>query len=178
MMADDYAALLNVMKIDAAYVIGWSDGGINGLLLSIRHPEKVKKLAITGANLEPDTTAVPQLIWDMVIPALTELKNKPNKTNEEKNSLKLYRLLAEQPHIPLADLQTITCPTLVIGGDHDVIKEEHTLLIYKNIPKSYLWILPGSGHSTPIVYKEDFNKVVDRFFSNPYKVFDAEARFF
>ena len=54
MMADDYAALLDILKIDSADVIGWSDGGINGLLLSIRHPEKVKKLAVTGANLVPD----------------------------------------------------------------------------------------------------------------------------
>lgn len=38
MMADDYAALLSQMKIDSAYVLGWSDGGINGLLLAIRHP--------------------------------------------------------------------------------------------------------------------------------------------
>jgi len=178
MMADDYAALLDAMKIDSAYVIGWSDGGINGLLLAIRHPEKVKKLAVTGANLVPDTTAVPQQIWDMVLPALTELKNKPNKNDTEKNSLKLFRLLAEQPHIPLADLQKITCPSLVIGGDHDVIKEEHTMLIYKNIPRSYLWILPGSGHSTPVVYKADFNNVVDRFFSNPYRIYDGEGRFF
>ena len=178
MMADDYAALLDVLKIDSAYVIGWSDGGINGLLLSIRHPEKVKKLAITGANLVPDTTAVPQEIWDMVTPILTELSNKTNKTEPEKNELKLYRLLAEQPHIPLTDLHTISCPTLVIGGDHDVIKEEHTMLIYKNIPRSYLWILPASGHSTPVVYKDDFNKVVDRFFSNPYRTFDREGRFF
>jgi len=178
MMADDYAALLDKMKIDSAFVIGWSDGGINGLLLSIRHPGKVKKLAITGANLVPDTTAVPQEIWNMVIPALSELNAKPNKTEQEKTSLKLFKLLAEQPHIPLTDLQKITCPTLVIGGDHDVIKEEHTLLIYKNIPKSYLWILPGSGHSTPIVYKDDFNKVVDRFFLYPYRAFNNEGRFF
>lgn len=54
MMADDMMALLDAMHIDSAYVIGWSDGGINGLLLAIRHPEKVKKLAITGANLRPD----------------------------------------------------------------------------------------------------------------------------
>jgi len=178
MMADDYAALLDAMKIDSAYVIGWSDGGINGLLLAIRHPEKVKKLAITGANLVPDTTAVPQQIWDMVTPVLTELKNKPEKNDQEKNTLKLFQLLAEQPHIPLTDLHTISCPALVIGGDHDVIKEEHTMLIYKNIPKAYLWILPGSGHSTPVVYKDDFNKVVDRFFSNPYRTFDGEGRFF
>ena len=83
--------------------------------------------------------------------------NKKNRNEQENAAYKLYRLLVEQPHIPLADLQKINCPTLVIGGDHDVIKEEHTFLIYKNIPNSYLWILPASGHSTPIVYKDDFN---------------------
>ena len=178
MMADDYAALLDMMKIDSANVIGWSDGGINGLLLSIRHPEKVKKLAITGANLAPDTTAVPKEIWDMVMPTYTMLKKKATKNEQENGAYKLYRLLVEQPHIPLADLQKIKCPTLVIGGDHDVVKIEHTLLIQKNISKSYLWILPASGHSTPIVYKDDFNTVVDRFFSNSYRTFDGEARFF
>lgn len=178
MMADDYAALLDAMKIDSAYVIGWSDGGINGLLLAIRHPEKVKKLAITGANLVPDTTAVPQEVWDIALPTYNELKNKPDKTAEDRNEYKLFRLLAEQPHISLDQLQTITCPALVIGGDHDVIKEEHTMLIYKNIPKAYLWILPASGHATPVIYKDDFNKVVDRFFSRPYRTIRGQERFF
>jgi len=68
MMADDYAALLTALAIDSALVIGWSDGGIEGLLLAIRHPEKVKKLAITGANLSPDTTAVSEDIIHMVLP--------------------------------------------------------------------------------------------------------------
>src|SRR4051812_8118929 len=178
MMADDYAALLDALKVDSAYVIGWSDGGINALLLAIRHPEKVKKLASTGANLVPDTTAVPQQIWDMVRPTLAMLKMKKDKTEQEKNALKLFGLLCEQPHIPLTDLNTIKCPTLVIGGDHDVIKEEHTLLIYKNIPKAYLWILPASGHSTPVVYRDDFNKEVDRFFSTPYRTITGVGRFF
>lgn len=177
MMADDYAALLDALKIDSASVIGWSDGGINGLLLAIRHPGKVKNLAVTGANLVPDTTAVPQEIWDMVKPSYTSLLNKKKKTEQEKTSFKLLTLLCTQPHIPLQDLQKIQCPTLVIGGDHDVIREEHTLQIYKNIRKSYLWILPGSGHSTPIIYKDDFNKVVDRFFSHPYKVISGQSRF-
>ncbi len=177
MMADDYAALLDALKIDSANVIGWSDGGINGILLAQRHPKKVKKLAITGANLAPDTTAVPQEIWDMVRPALAELSAKSAKTPQEKNSLKLLKLLCEQPHISPASLQTVLCPTLVIGGDHDVIKEEHTLLIYKNIPKAYLWILPGAGHSTPVIYAEDFNRVVERFFKNPFVKIEGEARF-
>ena len=51
-------------------------------ILELNHlsPEKVKKMAITGANLVPDTTAVPQEILDMVTPALMELKNKPTKS--------------------------------------------------------------------------------------------------
>jgi pimeloyl-ACP methyl ester carboxylesterase len=177
MMADDYAALLDSVTKDSAYVIGWSDGGINALLLAIRHPEKVKKLAATGANLVPDTTAVPQVIWNMVTPFYKQLQAKANKNAMEKNSYKLLRLLVEQPHIPLSDLQKINCPSLIIGGDHDVIREEHTMLIYKNIPKSYLWILPASGHSTPLVYADDFNKVVGRFFSSKYKSIEGEDRF-
>jgi pimeloyl-ACP methyl ester carboxylesterase len=178
MMADDFAALLDAMKIDSAYVIGWSDGGINALLLAIRHPEKVKKLASTGANLVPDTTAVPKEIWDMVTPMYSALQSKPNKTAQEKTQYKLLRLLIENPHIPLTDLQKISCPSLIIGGDHDVIKPEHTLQIAQNIPKSYLWILPNSGHSTPIVYKEEFNTKIDQFFSTPYRTIKGEGRFF
>jgi pimeloyl-ACP methyl ester carboxylesterase len=178
MMADDYAALLDVLKIDSANVIGWSDGGINGLLLAIRHPAKVKKLAVTGANLTPDTSAVNQDVIDLIMPSYTALKNKVSKTSNEKAQWKLLRLLADEPHIPLSALESIKCPALVIGGDHDILKPAHTLLIFQHIPHAYLWILPNSGHSTPIVYKDDFNKNVDDFFSHPYRTIEKEGRFF
>lgn len=178
MMADDYAELLSVMKIDSADVIGWSDGGINALLLAIRHPEKVSKMAITGANLQPDTNAVYQEVWNMVIPSYTALKQKATLSQDEKKGFKLLKLLCEQPHIPLSDLNKITVPALVMGGDHDVIKVEHTMQIFHNIPKAYLWIFPNSGHSTPIVYADEFNTKVDKFFTTPYRSISGEARFF
>lgn len=178
MMADDYAALLTEMKIDSAFVIGWSDGGINGLLLAIRHPEKVKKLAVTGANLRPDTTAVFPEILDMFAPSLKMMKSKKDLNAEQKIQLKLTKLLLEQPNIPLKDVQKIKVPALIIGGDHDVIKEEHTMEIYKQLVQGYLWILPNSGHSTPLVYTEEFNKVVDDFFSTPYRKIQKAGRFF
>jgi pimeloyl-ACP methyl ester carboxylesterase len=178
MMADDYAALLDAMKIDSAYVIGWSDGGINALLLAIRHPGKVKKLAATGANLRPDSSAIPQELINMLSGPYNELKNKTGKNAEEQGAYKLVRLLLEQPNIPDADLKKITCPALIIGGDHDVIKEEHTMEIYKNISRAYLWILPNSGHSTPIFFSDEFNKKIDDFFSKPYRTFDKTQRLF
>jgi len=178
MMADDYAALLDAMKIDSANVIGWSDGGINALLLAIRHPEKVRKMAITGANLRPDTTAVYQEVWDMVTPAYTAIRQKSSLDAKEKGQFKLLRLLCEQPHIPVTDLNKITAPALVMGGDHDVIKIEHTMEIFHNIPSAYLWIFPGSGHATPVVYADEFNRKVDHFFATPYRVIAGEGRFF
>lgn len=176
MMADDYAALLDVLKIDSAYVVGWSDGGINGLLLAIRHPNKVKKLAITGANLRPDTTAVPKELWDILIPTYNELKGKANKNIEENSGYKLVTLLVKQEPIPVNDLHKISCPVLVIGGDHDLIWPGHTLEIFNNIPNSYLWILPNSGHATPVMYADDFNKNVNDFFTKLFRSFDIGKR--
>ena len=177
MMADDYAALLDRLHVDSAYVIGWSDGGINGVLLAIRHPEKVKNLAVTGTNLWADTAAVSQEIWDMVRPQYAAMKKIHNMTAQQKNNFKLLRLLCDQPNIPLSDLHKIKCPSLVIGGDHDVIRPAHTMLIADNIPQSYLWILPNSGHSTPVVYSELFNKTVDNFFSKEFRLFELKDRF-
>ncbi len=177
MMADDYAALLDEMKIDSANVIGWSDGGINALLLAIRHPGKVKKLAVTGANLSPDTTAVFADVIQTVEPRYRELNQKVNKNEQEKNAWKLVRLLIDEPHITLDELHKIAAPALVIGGDHDVIKPAHTLLISENIPKSYLWIIPETGHSTPLVHRDEFNKTIDEFFKKPYRRIAGQWRF-
>lgn len=178
MMADDYAALLDEMKIDSALVIGWSDGGINGLLLSMRHPKKVKKLAVTGANLWQDSTSIFTDVIDLIMPEYTALKNLKQRTPQQKDNWKLMRLLIEEPNIHASALGAIKVPALVIGGDHDVIKPVHTMLIAQCIPNSYLWILPNSGHSTPIVYKDEFNKKVDEFFSKPYRKLEKQGRFF
>ncbi|HJW31276.1 MAG TPA: alpha/beta hydrolase, partial [Saprospiraceae bacterium] len=176
MMADDLNALLDSLHVDSAYVIGWSDGGINGLLLAMRHPEKVKKLAVTGANLWPDTSAVQPSIYHWAEWFVDSLRRAPTSP-EIKTMRKLGNLLLNQPHISTEQLAHIACPTLVMGGDHDVIRPQHTLLIAQSIPKSYCWILPNSGHSTLIRYKDEFNKKVDEFFRTPYRVIKANDFF-
>jgi pimeloyl-ACP methyl ester carboxylesterase len=62
-MTEDLAALLDHLQIGSAYVLGWSDGGIEALLLGIRHPAKVKKIAAMAANLNPSEHAIyPEVI--------------------------------------------------------------------------------------------------------------------
>lgn len=171
MMADDFAALLDAMHIDSAYVLGWSDGGINALLLAMRHPEKVIKLVSTGANLVPDSSAIAPPDW---LGAQKEYETKKNirwSTAKEKNDWKIFMLDWLQPNVPFSALQSIRCPSLIVCGDHDVITIEHTAAIYKNIPRAYLWVLPHSGHGTLQEHRDEFDNAVDEFFSRPFPDF-------
>jgi len=168
MMADDFSALLEQQHMDSCNVLGWSDGGITGLLLAIRHPEKVKKLAITGANLWPDSSAISSAdyLWGKnFYDSLCKMQQTPDILHARK----LVGLDLFQPNITLEQLKQIKCPTLVIAGDHDIIRTEHTVVIAKSIPRSFLWILPNSSHSTLFDYKDQFNKTVDDFFRDGLK---------
>lgn len=180
MISDDLNGLLEHLRIKNAYVIGWSDGGIEGLLLAMNHPDKVKKLAITGANLRPDTTAVDPFLRKMVLnvyhKGVDSLKNMTKPSISLKDHLKLLHLLSFEPNIRIDDIKKVLCPVLVIGGDHDVINTRHTLEIFENIPKAYLWIVPNSGHATPLSYSEQFNKTVSSFFLKPYRSIEKTDR--
>lgn len=169
MMADDEAALLDSMHIDSAYVLGWSDGGIVALVLAMRHPEKVIKLASTGANLWPDSTAIIPSLWKDEQHTYDSLHNHSFATATEKNNWKIFMLDWLQPNIPLSALQAIHCPSLIISGDHDVIVLQHTVEIFQNIPHAYLWVVPKSHHATLIEHKDEFNKTVDDFFRQPFQ---------
>jgi pimeloyl-ACP methyl ester carboxylesterase len=176
MIADDFSTLLDSLHLDSCNVIGWSDGGIDGLLLAIRHPDKVKRLAITGANLWPDTTGLTPFVFHLMVKEAAQLE-KQTPTPQTRNALKIVNLDLYQPHITLQQLHTIHCPSLVIGGDHDVIPVLHTVLIAQNIPQSYCWIIPNSGHSTPVFKKDPFNKTILDFFTQPYRVITGVATF-
>jgi pimeloyl-ACP methyl ester carboxylesterase len=165
MMSDDYAALLDALKIDSAYVVGWSDGGINALLLAMRHPEKVIKMAVTGANVSPDASAFAPGVWEAEKKHYDADKNRVWRTDKERNDWKLFLLDWNQPNIPMSALHVIRCPSLIICGDHDVISVEHTVQIFENIPQARLWVVPNSGHATLIEHADDFNRTVDDFFS-------------
>jgi pimeloyl-ACP methyl ester carboxylesterase len=167
MMADDFAVLLDTLHIKSAYVLGWSDGGINALLLAIRHPQKVIKLASTGANLWPDSTALTPSLWNDMVKQYDSSHNKQFTTEKEKNDWKLFMLDYTQPHIALSALHKITCAAFIIGGDHDLIPVAHTKLIAQNIPNAHVWIVPNSGHATLKEHKDEFDKRVNDFFSKP-----------
>ncbi|MBU6402044.1 MAG: alpha/beta hydrolase [Verrucomicrobia bacterium] len=167
-MADDEAALLDALHVRAAYVIGWSDGGIVALRLAMRHPDKVIKLAATGANLWPDASAFAPGVWEADQKHYETNQHTVWTTAKQRNDWKLFMLDWTQPHISLASLHSIRCPALVICGDHDLISIEHTMQIFRSLPRGALWVVPCSGHATLHEHAAEFNRVVDEFFSQPF----------
>lgn len=168
MMADDFAALLDQLNIGKAYVIGFSDGGITALLLAMRHPEKVIRLAATGANLRPEAGAFAEGIWEKDRQTYERDKDKARATARERNDWKLFLLDWREPHIADAALQAVQCPALIICGDHDLISIDHTVEIFRSLPHAALWVVPNSGHATLREHADDFNRVVDDFFMSPH----------
>jgi pimeloyl-ACP methyl ester carboxylesterase len=167
-MADDLAALLDHLKVGPAHVLGWSDGGIEALLLGIRHPAKVKRIAAMAANMSPGDEAVSPEVIAMVKSMLEKVPAEAMGTPQGKRELKVTQLMLDEPHIDLKALEAITAPTLILAGDHDVIRDEHTVAIYRHIPNSQLCIFPNATHMVPYDEPARFNATVERFLREPF----------
>lgn len=159
-MTADVNAVLEQLDIDSCYIWGQSDGGIIGLKLAIDYPDKVKRLAVFGANLRPDSTAVDDDNANFVKNMIA------NETDDYK--LRIFGLLIYQPQIPVSDLAKITAPVLIMTGDRDVIRLEHSLEMFYNIKKSNLFVMPGATHFGSYEKPKLFFQVLDGFFTQPF----------
>ena len=159
-MANDIKVLLDSLNIDSAFVSGQSDGGILGLLLAINFPGKISKLATYGANIFPGKKAVFDEIDNMVFDTL--------KVTKDFNTKRLYSLLAYQPNMTEKDLQKIKCPVLIMSGDRDVIRLEHSIKMFNNIANSNFFVMPGATHFGSYEKPEMFNLVLLDFLNNSF----------
>ncbi len=159
-ISDDIKVLLDSLNIDSAYVSEQSDGGILGLLLAIKYPSKIARLAAYGANLFPGKKAVFDEIDNLVLDTLKVTKNF--------NTRRLFSLLAYQPNITEKDLKKIKCPVLIMTGDRDAIRLEHSIKMFNNIANSNLFVMPGATHFGSVEKPELFNLVVLDFLNRPF----------
>jgi pimeloyl-ACP methyl ester carboxylesterase len=164
-MSDDLAALLDHLDAGPAHVLGWSDGGIQALLLAIRHPDKVKSIIAMAANLNSTEEAFPPDAAEWLASYVEAISG--NETPEGRREFKVASIMLEQPSIAPESLESIVAPALIMAGDRDVIRDEHTVDIYHHIPNSQLAIFPNATHMLPYDDPVAFNATVERFLSNP-----------
>ena len=158
--ADDMKQLLDSLHISKTNILGWSDGGNTGLIMAIKYPSYVNKLAITGAVLFPTTDAVDSKI----LKSIRQERDRVSSTDQQSVKKKrLMTLLLDEPHITVESLKQIKAPTLVMAGEKDMVKEKHTRTIADNIPNSKLLIFKDATHYAPVEKVKEFNNAVIEF---------------
>ena len=139
LMADDYIAFIQKLGLKKPVFYGFSDGGIIGLLIALREPGLLGQLIVSGANLFPEG------LDDASLKEIAE---------EAAAGIKLSQLMLDEPHIDPESLSALIVPTVVMAGEFDAIRREHTELIARSIPGSMLEIVPGENHGSYIVHSD------------------------
>jgi pimeloyl-ACP methyl ester carboxylesterase len=166
MFANDMKQLLDSLHTKKANIVGWSDGGITGLLMAIKYPDYVNKLAVTGANLEPTDEAIDDKTLKQIDKGLQSWK-KQDTSAFARMETRLFTMMLTEPHIPVDSLKKIKALVLVMAGKHDVILEKHTTLIAESIPNATLYIFKDATHYVPVEKPAEFNKEILDFFAKP-----------
>ena len=145
---DEAIAYLEDVVKEPAHLIGYSDGGIIALMVAIARPDLVKSIVAIGANYhydaplseftEADVSDEEQAEYNLISP------DAPHTLLEKKN--RMNEIWKTEPDIALSDIATIQCPVLVLAGDDDVIKHDHTISLYEALPLGQLAIVPGTSH--------------------------------
>jgi pimeloyl-ACP methyl ester carboxylesterase len=154
-MAEDVRALLDHLHVQRANVLGWSDGGVEALDLAMRNPGRVLRVITLGANYRADGLNAPDIAWNQTAraadfgPDMRRFYDSvaPDSSHYEIAMNKVIDLWRTQPNYTEADLATIGVRVLVIAGEHDVVRQDHTEALAKAIPHATLWIVPGASHS-------------------------------
>lgn len=169
LMADDVVALMDKLNIRKADVVGWSDGGIIGLDLAIRHPDRVGKILAFGANTKTSGVAsgfdkIPTFAGFIQRAGVEYSRNSPTPREYDAFVEQIGKMWDSQPNWTDEQLKQIRSPVLIMDGQHDeAIKREHTEYMAATIPGAGLMILPNVSHFAFIQDPAMFNAAMVHF---------------
>lgn len=171
---------IDLLKIDSAYVMGWSDEGITGIQLAEKRPDKVKKVVAVGANNGLRRAIPANVPIDDVQPMPLDEWAKNNKESIDHYMNKLPRdwrkLLNElnkmwyqkDEYFSDSIYGKIHIPVMIVLGDRDDIIIEHGLEIHKLIKGSEFCVLPNTSHEVFAESPDLINKIAINFFKQDY----------
>lgn len=172
-LADYCSALIDQLHLDSAYVAGWSMGGNTALLLAAKRPDKIKKVVsgasnATASGLSEEGRA---LLREYTVEAVREdgdwLAHYQRMNPEPGKWVSFWQANQRmwQREIKISDekLRSINVPVLLIRGDRDMIRLEHTLSIFGKLRKGQLCIYPHTGHEMLDEQSDAFCRIVIQF---------------
>jgi pimeloyl-ACP methyl ester carboxylesterase len=185
MMAEDTAAIIKELGLGPVDIVGHSDGADLALVLVRDHPNLVRRLVISGANirvnLSPEEKLRSQWSQQQLDGHLRKMaaalppwflpdyaKVSPDGPDHWMTLLaKCYDMWLQPVVIEPADLKKISIPVLVMAGDHDFTSIEDNDEIFRDLPRGQLIIVPASNHGTFNKRPDLVNLAIREFLDQP-----------
>ena len=170
-MADEAIAFIELLE-RRVYLLGHSDGANVALLVAMRRPDLLRRVVLVGANFHHDGL-VPMSDFTPESEGFAEFavefaRDSPDGVEHAAAVVeKSLALVKSEPNLTVEDLHTISTPILVMSGDDDVARLDHTVALYEALPEAQLAIIPGASHG---VLKEQTKlslSIIVRFFLGP-----------
>lgn len=158
--AEDLKDFMDEHEIEKAHLLGFSDGGNIALVFALKYPQRVDKLILNGANL--NTKGVKPSVQIPIVAGYKMASLFARKSFEAKKNAEMLGLMVNDPGITPQKLSELHVPVLVIAGQKDMIRQEHTELIYKSLSNAEIAIIPGN-HFIASKNAEPFNIIVRDF---------------
>jgi len=159
LLADYMSKFIDSLKLDSAYVIGWSDGGNTALILASQRPDKIKRVLVCGANYKLE--GIPSMFNDTT--DVIALINSPDFEKMDKEEIDRYlsfypgrnwrkfftdinKMWSQKLYFPASQLEAIQIPVMVVLGDRDIVTLEHGVEMHHLIKGSQFCVLPNTSH--------------------------------
>lgn len=168
-LAEDVVVLLDRLGVERAHLVGLSLGGMTGLRLAARNPERVDRLVVlcTGARLDPASawtdraelvrTKGSEAVAEAVVrrwftqarlesdPLLRERCEAMVASTPAEGYASCCEVIAAMDLLP--DLPAVTAPTLAIAGADDPATPPWQLeRIADSVAHGQLLVVPGAAH--------------------------------
>jgi pimeloyl-ACP methyl ester carboxylesterase len=168
LMADDTIAFLQTVVGRPADLVGHSDGAFVAMLVAMQRPELVKRLVMISGGFNKSGEAAPDAEWNVdqiaefLGPAYGEVS--PDGIDHFKVvATKMGELDAVEPTLQASELAKVTCRSLVMFADDDLVTPQHMVDTYNALPNAELAIVPGTSHFLTQEKPDLVNKIVVDF---------------
>jgi pimeloyl-ACP methyl ester carboxylesterase len=149
LMARDTIAFLEDVVGGPAKLVGYSAGGTVALQVALLRPDLVEKLVLVSAAFDPDgllfKPSAGGELPEQILDAYGEV-SPDGRDHLHVVVRKIVDAVATEASPTPSELRGVTCPTLVLAGDDDLVTLDHTIAMYRALPQAQLAVVPNASH--------------------------------